>query len=368
MTLTPETIGEHGVGYFLFSLDTELAWGYFDSGKKRAQLLSRDGGRERWAIERILELFGQFNIVGTWAVVGHLFYPKCEDCEECPIEKWEGRFSSYEQIFETDHPLWYGSDVIDAVRAAKPRQEIAFHGYTHEVFDESQMSSERAHFEIREWMRLAGRRGIVPKSVVFPRNRIGHMSLFQSAGFICYRSEEYVPLHLRARYVGPLLKTFAQVLSLYDPPIYGLADVGSGGLLNLPSSQHLFDFDRRVESLLDGMNLHLLRLRGFKRGIRKAAKRAKIFHLWAHPWELKSEKDIDKLRYVLGFVAEESEKGRMCSVGMAEIAEEVLGASPVAGRVTYPSKTKAGFGVYDVDRNGSVGGDSLARGIARKGD
>ena len=70
-------------GYFLLSLDTELAWGHHDNF--RPEMFSADGGRERQAIELILEALDEFNIKATWAVVGHLFYGQCEECRTCPV-------------------------------------------------------------------------------------------------------------------------------------------------------------------------------------------------------------------------------------------------------------------------------------------
>jgi hypothetical protein len=321
------TSGKKRTGYFLFSLDTELAWGYFDKDDGRHRLFSKDGSRERKAIDNILKVFEEFEIIGTWAVVGHLFYRKCEECEECPIAEWEGKHSSYEQIYGTEHPLWYGADVIERILGSKPPQEIAFHGYTHDVFTEHNMNRERALFEIREWLRLAEKWEIAPKSVVFPRDRVGYLPLLAEAGFSCYRSEEHVPLHSRARVVGPVVKTIDHLLSISSPPIYELRKMESNGLVNLKASQHLFGFNRRVERILDALDLHLLRFRRIINAIREAAEKAEIIHLWAHPWEFKTDKDIDKLRYVLGCVAEETGRGRMRSVSMAELAEVVLEAT-----------------------------------------
>jgi predicted deacetylase len=71
--------------------------------------------------------------------------------------------------------------------------EIGFHGYTHQVFDESTMTRAEAEIQIREWLNIAKRKGVIPLSVCFPRNRVGHLDAFRENGFICYRGVEYVP-------------------------------------------------------------------------------------------------------------------------------------------------------------------------------
>ena len=104
-------------GYFLFSLDTELAWGYFDLDRLRLEKYSPDGSRERKAISRLLDLLDEFDIAATWAVVGHLFYDKCEKCDICPVLEWQGKHRSFEEIYETNAPLWYGADLLEMLLA-----------------------------------------------------------------------------------------------------------------------------------------------------------------------------------------------------------------------------------------------------------
>jgi hypothetical protein len=97
--------------------------------------------------------------------------------------------------------------------------------------------------------------------------------------------------------------------------------VEQNGLVNFRESQHLFAFNRKVELLLDSHNLHNLRVRRIVKGIKKAAREKKIFHLWAHPWEFRTEKDFLKLRYIFNYVVKEVKAGNMQSIGMAELAK-----------------------------------------------
>ncbi|MCK4791940.1 MAG: polysaccharide deacetylase family protein [Desulfobacteraceae bacterium] len=308
-------------GHFVFSLDTELAWGFFDLDRRRSKQFSSDGTRERRSIERLLDVLDEFGIVGTWAIVGHLFYEKCEVCDICPILEWKGRYQSFEEVYKTEDPLWYGADIVEALLARGSQHEFAFHGYTHEVFEESRMSEEAARIEIQEWLRLSMRKGIVPQAVIFPRGLVGHLRVFKEAGFICYRSEEDLPRLFRLSYVGKLIKSIDHILSLSTPPVYDLNGVGPRGLVNLRSSQHFFGFNRKLEMILDSVNLHKLRINRMIKGVKKAADEKKIIHIWAHPWEFRTEKDFEKLRYLLGYVSEETNQGRIQSIGMAALAE-----------------------------------------------
>lgn len=319
---------ESKTGYFLFSLDTELAWGYFDLDRRRSKIFSPDGSRERRSVELLLDVLDEFGVVATWGVVGHLFYEKCEKCDICPIMEWKGKYRSFEEVYGTNNPLWYGADVMETLLARGSRHEIAFHGYTHQVFDESTMGEEAARMEIQEWLRLSKRKGLVAQTVIFPRDRVGHLDVFKEAGFICYRSEEDLPRLFRLRYIGALIKAIDHVLSLSTPPVYELNGMESPALVNLRSSQDFFGFNRRLEMILDSLNLHRLRINRMIRGVKKAAEEKKIMHIWAHPWGFQTKKDIEKLCYLLGHVSDEVNRGRIRSVGMAELvrtATEELG-------------------------------------------
>jgi peptidoglycan/xylan/chitin deacetylase (PgdA/CDA1 family) len=317
-------------GFFLFSLDVELAWGYFDQDEVRSKLFSPDGSRERRAIKRLLDIFDEFEIAATWAITGHLFYERCEECEICPVLAWKGKYRSFEEIYKTDRPLWYGGDIMDYFLSRSTRHEIAFHGYSHRPFDE--INEEEARVEIQEWRRIGKRKGLAaPVTVIFPKHGIDHLEVFPQAGFICYRGKEPTPASHNWGYLGRLIKGLDYTFALSTPPVFDLYGIEPNGLVNLPSSQHLFAYQRRLELVLDALNLHNFRLRRMVKGIRKAADEKKIVHYWAHPWAFRTDKDFEKLRYLLGFVAEEVSKGRMQSIGMADLARRSI-ATPLQQR------------------------------------
>lgn len=310
-------------GYFAFSLDTELATGFFDLDAERASLFSPDGSRERWSIHNLLDLMDEFNIYATWAITGHIFYRECEKCPICPIQEWQGKYTSYGEAYGTNNPLWYGADVVKEIQQ-RGRHEIGFHGYTHQVFNPATMSAHEAEFEITEWKRVASRIGIEGKSVIFPRDKVGHLDLFTRHGFKCYRSEAPLSIWIRNRYFGSYLKTLDHILGLTTPPLYTLGELPrtAEGMIDITESMHLKGFNWNIEKILDSANLHRLRLRRAVRGIHKAAEQRKIIHLWAHPWEIQTEKDMDKMRYIFEAVAEEQTAGRLQSITMSALAEK----------------------------------------------
>lgn len=310
-------------GYFIFSLDTELSVGFFDLDRERRAIFSQDGQRERNSIRAVLGLCEKFGVAATWAIVGHIFFEHCEYCARCPIQEWKGKYLSYEEAYGTSHPLWYGADIIGEILANPQPKEIGFHGYTHRVFTESRMDAAEAQFEIDEWKRLAARHHLTGTAVVFPRNAIGHLDLIKAAGFTSYRGHDRIP---RLYELVPLLESFDHILSLSRLPLYNAdaSAIDPHGMVCLPGSQHLFNYNRSMETVLDGLNLHKLRLKRIFRGIKKAAEEGKIVHLWAHPWEFRTEKDLEKLEAILSFAAEQIQRGNLRSVTMTEMADIIL--------------------------------------------
>lgn len=310
-----------GMGFFILSLDTELASGYFDADTARARLFSKDGVAERARIRRILKLFESYGIRGTWAVVGHLFFERCAYCDVCLLQDWKGKYKSYDEAYGTSNPLWYGSDIVRMIQDCSVKQEVGFHGQTHAVFTEGAMSENRARLEITEWKRLARQYNITAKSVVFPRNRPGHLALLREEGFTSYRVDTDLARMIHNIYLGKVVKTLDHIFGITTAPTYPATLTMSHGLVSLRASQQLFGFNRVVDRLLDKAGMALVRVRRILRAVERAARYGKILHLWAHPWEFETSNDLRKLETILSAVQAEQRQGRIRSVGMSEMAD-----------------------------------------------
>jgi peptidoglycan/xylan/chitin deacetylase (PgdA/CDA1 family) len=311
-------------GYFLFTLDTELAWGHFDIF--RPGLFSTDGRRERSAILRLLDMLDEFDLVATWALVGHLFYEKCEDCQVCPVLDWQGKYESFPQIYRNDSPLWYGADIVKILLECAGRHEIAFHGYTHRLFDPNTMDEREARTEIDEWLRVASRWDVYPPTAaVFPRNREGYIQLFGEYGFLCYRGNELLPPdYYSLPFLGKLLNRVDLVTQLRTPQVYS-PPAPQHGMVNLPASRGLLRVHPGFKWLLQRFNLGHLPTDSLVRGVEKAAREKKVLHLYAHPYEFREEGDFAKLRAVFKSVAQKIQSGELLSISMSGLARLILG-------------------------------------------
>lgn len=308
-------------GFFLFSLDTELAWGHFDYFPSPD--ISMDSSQERYVVKRLLEIFDRYGISVTWALVGHMFYSRCEKCPICPIMDWKGKYSVFDQIYETNNSLWYGEDIVDLLLERRFVHEIAFHGYTHRIFDKNDLSEEDARTEIMEWKRLSIRKKLVPLSVIFPRNKVGYLPVFKEAGFICYRGNQLTPRYFSTPLIGKVLKWMDLKFQFCIPEVYQPMEDPSG-FVNLPASRRLFGMNPRVSRLLSLLNLSKLEINRIIKGVQKAASEKKVIHIRVHPYEFKSEKNFTQLTILLDAVWKEMKEGKLQSITMSGLAKKVL--------------------------------------------
>ena len=59
---------------FVISIDLEMSWGAIHHGQPHE---SHPYSRERQIVRDVLNLMEQYRLVGTWAIVGHLFLSAC---------------------------------------------------------------------------------------------------------------------------------------------------------------------------------------------------------------------------------------------------------------------------------------------------
>ena len=308
-------------GVFLFTLDTELAWGHYDIYD--AGLFSTDGSRERRTVIRILELLDEYDITATWAIVGRLF---CKDhlvCKDIMPLDLGGKYPQFEAMIASDHPLLYAPDLIETLIVRGARHEIGFHGFTHRIFTE--MAESEARAEIEAWSLVAAPYGIQPKTVVFPRNRIKHLALFSRFGFLCFRGTEKYPGFVASPSVfGKGLRRYYRYTSLAATPEVYQPWKDTSGLYNLPASRSLFSIDRTLEQILRGINLRSVTTWALVRGVKQAVREKGIFHLYTHPYEFQSEEDFTKLRRVIQAVRIEMNRGSLVNYPCASLTRILL--------------------------------------------
>lgn len=277
---------------FVITFDTELIWGSFTHTPDAD--FDRRYPDVRGTIDRILALLERHEVSATWAIVGHLFLSACERGEdgaahpemERPRFAWYGPdwYARDPCTTRLADPLWYGDDIVDGIRAARPAHEIASHSFGHPLFGDPGLGGGAAAADLDACVRLAAARGLDLRSFVFPRNSEGHHDLLRARGFEAYRGADP---HWFRRLPGAMQRPahLADQLLGLPPPVRTPSET-MPGLWNVPGSMLLLHRAglRRLVPL--GSRLRKARL-----GLRRAVEEEKVFHLWTHPFNLTADRE-----------------------------------------------------------------------------
>lgn len=310
-------------GIFVLSLDVELCWGTIDKPDRLKNTI-KYYTQSRDCIEKILKLVEKYNISATWAVVGHLFLKECNSINgqkhsDIPRSTypWYSKdwFEESPCTNEEDAPLWYGQDIIKMITNCKVRQEIACHSFAHIPYGDENTKRETVQADLSNCIQEAEKEGLKLRSFVFPRNNVGYIDELKNYGFEAYRGAE--PSWYKA-YSDKLNKAFHivdQLLAICPPvslPEY------KQGLYNIPGSMLYLPMNG-FRSLIPLKS----RIHKAKKGIRRAIREKKIFHLWFHTFNIATnqEKLLYGLEEIFKEVQERRAKGELEIRSMDEIVD-----------------------------------------------
>lgn len=280
-------------GTMILSLDLELSWGRFTTVP--VEVLGAESLAERQQIKRFLALLDQYEIPTTWAIVGHLMLESCvrdgtghAHSETLP----HAQYSWYPRDWYSCDPCsnvsvapgWYGPDIVQWIRAAKVRHEIASHSFSHIVFGDSECSASTAEADIHAAVEAASAKGITLNSFVFPRNRVGHLETLRRLGISAYRGEGGPVVGKGYGLILKPVNLLRQVLARPMKPVR--PEEVLPGLWNIPGN-HFFMPRKGIRKLLprEGQALRA------KRSIDKAVRTGQLYHMWFHPFDLLSDSD-----------------------------------------------------------------------------
>jgi predicted ATP-grasp superfamily ATP-dependent carboligase/peptidoglycan/xylan/chitin deacetylase (PgdA/CDA1 family) len=242
-------------GALVVSIDYEYAWGYADMSLSEADLARIRGEAE--ITERLLALFDKYEVPATWAVVGRLL-------EQGSDSAWHDT-----------------TGLIKKIAQAKTGHEIGSHSYAHILYSQAGEPAVRADLDAMR--RVHAVADLTPVSFVFPRNLEAHHAVLKEHGLKVYRG-------LRPRWYHVLPGVLRRLGHLADSvlPLYkGVRpSIGKAGLLNLPDSALLFARNGARKFIPARLTQFM-----FIRGLRAAARRGDIFHLWFHPSNFSYDSD-----------------------------------------------------------------------------
>lgn len=276
-------------GALVISLDFELHWGVRDHSAPEAAVAdalvaSRD------TVTTLADLFVARDVRATWATVGLLFASTAEEAgRHMPSVRPSYDLSDLDPYREPigpdegQDPLHLAGSLVDQLRG-RDGQELASHTFSHFYCLERGPGEAAFRADLMAAQQAASSRGLKLKSLVLPRNqwRDDYTSAVLAAGFECIRGPQPgwanrsrrgddTSLAVRAArlattYAGPALHTFA-----WDQILDGT------GLCNIPASTFLRPLSPRTRPL------ESLQYNRIVAGLRDAARRGRILHLWWHP-------------------------------------------------------------------------------------
>ncbi len=149
-------------GVFIISIDVDVGskkLGVINKGENDANVnryISEYsvGEIEEQALPLFVDLFDDFEIPVTFAIRG--------------------------QITEVD------DSIVKLLRKSPVKYDIGAHGYYHRHF--TNLSHNEAENELNMLSVSMKKLGIIPRSFVFPNNRVAHLNLLEKYGYKCYRS------------------------------------------------------------------------------------------------------------------------------------------------------------------------------------
>lgn len=308
-------------GTVVVSIDAELGWGHHDLASPPVRRV--EAGRSGWTA--LLKLLSTVGVPATWAVVGHLFLTGCDGvhADHPTPPDW---FAPERGAWADRPDLRFGPDLVERVAAAEEDHEIAAHTFSHVPLGRPGTTIEIARAEVCETLRAVEDSPIDAEltSLVFPRNAVGHRDVLAEWGFTCYRGTSPSPNGRLSRPLDKVARTAGLRPTVVSPTI------DEFGLVNVPSSQYLFEVEglpRRVAEAVWDDPVVL----SATAGVDAAAETGKLFHLWLHPNNLVTDADTERVRRVLAYVARCRDEGAIRVETMGEVADRVLAAPSHVG-------------------------------------
>ena len=190
---------------FTLSADFELAWAWrFSKGYADPLLGARERARlARRNMPKILKLCDTYQIPVTWATVGHLFLEECQKKDHLPhpeLERIPHFENDYWRFTEGDwfqhdpctnyrqDPEWYCPDLLDQIQNAAVAHEIACHTFSHIDCRDEVCPPEVFATEISQCQKLAHKRDVELKTLIYPAHTVGNLDTLAQSGFTNFRS------------------------------------------------------------------------------------------------------------------------------------------------------------------------------------
>lgn len=281
-------------GVVTVSLDTELGWARVNTGEYKDVVPRLKEGKK--GIRKLLEVFDEYDIPATWAIVGRLIAP------EEPTADVE-RLPTVADNIPWDRDWWRMPSLIEEIQMSSTNHEIGSHSGSHLLY--GSLSPRQARDDIDTFKAFVGEETTdTVTSFVFPKNRIGNRPVLRQHGFTCYRGY-------------PHRFSIAPIPTPFVPR-------RDDGLVNIPLSAEYRHFGDRHPVLR--LSPTRLKVQGLKLGVRVAARTGRVFHVALHPNDFTlddGESLLSGFETWLEYVDEMRQRGEIEVLTMGEVTNRV---------------------------------------------
>ena len=307
------------MGSVVFSLDAELAWGFPDFADLPMDRV--DASRDAWTW--LVDLFDEYDVPATWAVVGHLFLDDC-DARHADVDAPDGWFAHETGALATRHDVRFAPDLVAAVRNADADHDIGSHSFVHVPFDHPGVTPELVDADLGRAVAVAGDQGLALESFVFPRNAVGFREHLARHGFRAYRSAG-APSGTGAA------RAARKIADVLDPRRVPLVEprVDEYGLVDVPPSLFLFGFEGTPRDVLATVWTDPI-VRQATDAIDRAAASDGVCHLWLHPNNIVDDAGRARMEAIVAHVARRRDEDGLLVETMRDVADRVLETEPTA--------------------------------------
>jgi peptidoglycan/xylan/chitin deacetylase (PgdA/CDA1 family) len=321
-------------GNIIISLDFELFWGVKDSRPLENYRANLIGVRQ--VLPKLLNLFAEHGIHGTFSTVGFLFFDTKQKLvnskpsilpayQNMKLSNFAGNFWEVGEN-EDEDKIHFGSELIKLI-STYPNQEIGTHTFSHYYCLEDGADIKSFAADIEAAKKVMGENGYAMTSLVFPRHQAAKdfLKVCKDAGILCYRGNEnhwiYSPSNnskqTKLRRALRLIDTYINISGQHcSLPLIKDSQLP----IDIPASRFLRPYSKTL-SILEP-----LRLARIKNGMTHAAKHNLTYHLWWHPhnFGIQQEKNLSFLKKILKHYDMLKEQYGFESLTMTELAKRIL--------------------------------------------
>jgi len=306
-------------GSFIISLDFELFWGVRDLNNADDFKKSVAGAKQ--IIPKIIELFNQYDVKATFAIVGFLFCNSKEDIHRyAPLKKpnyKDKNLSPYEKgymdnLSVNDSDLHFAGDIIKYLKN-QSNIEIGTHTFSHYYCMVEGQTVDEFEDDLMSAITIAKDNNIELSSIVFPRNEVNAEYLKICANHHIYNYRGNPKKYFtNDSFLNRLMRICDTYFPLGSQTTYNYDEIKQGKMHNIKASRFLRSYSKRF-SLLENF-----KIRRIKNEMRKAATNNQVYHLWWHPhnFGINQNKNLSMLEEILKYYSLLNKKYGMTSFTM----------------------------------------------------